>query len=170
MCTYKRWQYWNGGVWGGIMDMERWLQRHPHMGPYLPIEVAYDPHLLCGKFMWGQFMCGRWVVKLCYMSWSDGMSCKTLSQMCGSWYFPKFLWSEGSLTHIQCLLYVPGDPQWFHLEYGEALKAYWVLCGMTVLMYSRGGPGMFLEPIPKGSAWFPYTFLQAVDMWALKSI
>ena len=28
------------------------------------------------------------------------MSCKTWSQMCGSWYFPKFLLSEGSFTQM----------------------------------------------------------------------
>ena len=37
---------------------------------------------------------------ICYLSWSDGVPCKTWSQMCGSWYLPKFLLSEGSLTHM----------------------------------------------------------------------
>ena len=33
-----------------------------------------------------------------------------------------------------------------------------------------GGPEVFLEPVPKGFAWFPYAFFQTVDVWAFKSI
>ena len=29
---------------------------------------------------------------------------------------------------------------------------------------------MFLDPVPEGSAWFPYVFLWSVDVWAFKSI
>ena len=29
-----------------------------------------------------------------------GVSCKMLSQICGSCYFPKFLLSDGSFTHM----------------------------------------------------------------------
>ena len=32
------------------------------------------------------------------LSCSVGMSCSMLSQMCGSWYFPRFLFNVGSLT------------------------------------------------------------------------
>ena len=35
-----------------------------------------------------------------YVSWSSGVSCKTWSQMCGSWYLPKFLLSKWSFTQI----------------------------------------------------------------------
>ena len=38
------------------------------------------------------------LVKLSYLSWSAGVSCRTCSQNCGSWYFPRFLLSEGSFT------------------------------------------------------------------------
>ena len=34
------------------------------------------------------------LVKLSYLSWSAGVSCKTWSHMCWSWYFTKFLLSE----------------------------------------------------------------------------
>ena len=51
-------------------------------------------------------MCGvGWEVRLCYMSWSDGVSVN-LSQMCGSWYFPHFLLNEESLTHIYIVLFM----------------------------------------------------------------
>ena len=38
--------------------------------------------------------------KAVYLSWSNGVSCKTLSNMCRSWYFANFLLSEGSLMQI----------------------------------------------------------------------
>ena len=69
------------------------------MGQYLPIAVVHAPHLLYGKFLGGFGSC-KGVVMLCYLSQSEGVSCKTSSQMCGIWYFPKFLLSEGSLTQI----------------------------------------------------------------------
>ena len=47
---------------------------------------------------WGVHMWGGVDSELCYLSWSDGVSCKTWSQMCGSWYLPKFLLSEGILN------------------------------------------------------------------------
>ena len=68
------------------------------MGQYLPTEVACVPHLLYGKHVEGCGPCRMW--KSCYLNWSNGVSCKTLSHMCGSCYFPKFLLCEGSLTLI----------------------------------------------------------------------
>ena len=39
------------------------------------------------------------------------------------------------------------------------------------MVVNRGwGPKMFLEPVPKGSARFPYIFFWIVDVWAFKSI
>ena len=38
--------------------------------------------------------------ELCCLSWSYGVSCRTLSHVCGSWYMSKFLFSEGSLTFM----------------------------------------------------------------------
>ena len=40
---------------------------------------------------------GRWLEG---MSCSIGDACSMLSHMCGSWYFPKFLFKVGSLTHM----------------------------------------------------------------------
>ena len=88
--------------------------------------------------------------ELCYLSWSDDMSCKTWSQMCGSWYLPKFLLSEESLTHIlHCLFNISGEPLWFPVDYSKAVGVYWVSCGVTVLVYRGWGPKMFLEQSPK---------------------
>ena len=70
------------------------------MGPYLPVEVAHACPLLVVNLGGLVHEWGGWVVKLCYLNWSDDASCKTWSQMCGSWYFAKFLLSEGSLAHI----------------------------------------------------------------------
>ena len=65
--------------------------------------------------------------------------------------------------NIHGLLYVPGDPLWIPVKYGQAFRAY-------LVSYRGWDPKVFLEPVPKGSAWFPYVFLQTVDVWAFKSI
>ena len=62
------------------------------------IEVVCAPHLLYDVLL-GVHMQGV-DSELYYLSWSDGVSCKIWSQMCGSWYLPKFLMSEGSLFHM----------------------------------------------------------------------
>ena len=59
-------------------------------------EVALPPHYCMGVgfvHVWG-------LVKLTYLNWSAGESCRTWSHMCRSWYFPKFLLREGSFTQI----------------------------------------------------------------------
>ena len=39
------------------------------------------------------------------------------------------------------------------------------------MVVNRGwGPKMFLQPVPKGSARFPYIFFWTVDLWSFKSI
>ena len=40
------------------------------------------------------------------LSCSIGDACSMLSHMCSSWYFPKFLFRVGSLTHMNmtCLM------------------------------------------------------------------
>ena len=93
------------GVWGVYWDSGGWYGergRHPHTGKYLPIEVVHASHLLCGVLI-GEGSANVWgglVVKLCYLSWSDGISCNTSSHMCGRWYFLKFSLSERSLTQM----------------------------------------------------------------------
>ena len=59
------------------------------------------PPLYCVIYIWGRAMWGMvggFTTLLCYLTWRDGVSCNTLSHMCDSWYFPKFLLSDGSLT------------------------------------------------------------------------
>ena len=38
--------------------------------------------------------------RLGYLSCNVGVSCKMLSHICGSWYFPRFLFNEGSFTQM----------------------------------------------------------------------
>ena len=38
------------------------------------------------------------VMCIAHLRWSDGVFCRTSSQMCISWYFPIFLLRDGSLT------------------------------------------------------------------------
>ena len=39
-------------------------------------------------------------VRLDCLTCNADVSCKMLSQTCGNWYFPRFLLSKRSLTHI----------------------------------------------------------------------
>ena len=67
----------------------------PHIGPYLP-------QLRCAcplPIMWyGGWSIEGVMVVLSYLSHSDGVSWRTSSHMWGSWYFPRFLSRDGSLT------------------------------------------------------------------------
>ena len=135
-----------------------------------PNKVACAPHLLYGKPM-ERLVHEGGVVKLRYLSWSDGVSCKTSSHMCESWYFPKFLLREGSSTWIYMASFMfLVTTLWFPVNYGEALGAYWVSCTLAMVVFRGWGPQVFLESVPKGSAWFPYVFLRTVDVWAFKFI
>ena len=67
------------------------------MGQYLPNEVAHaSPTFIIGMDL--AHVGG--LVKLSHLSWNAGVSCKIGPHICGSWYFPKFLLSEGSFTQI----------------------------------------------------------------------
>ena len=39
-----------------------------------------------------------------------------------------------------------------------------------MVVYGGWGPKVLLDPVPKGSAWFLYVLLGAVDMWAAKPV
>ena len=74
------------------------MGRHPLTRDILTnIEVVHAPHLLCSTLVGGHML--RVDGELCFLNWSD-VSYKTWWQMCGTWYVPKFLLSEGSLTHM----------------------------------------------------------------------
>ena len=72
--------------------------------------------------------------------------------------------------NIHAPLYVPSDPLWLPVNYGEAFRAYWVSYRMAMVVYRGWGLEVLLEPVPEGSAWFLYVFLWTVDVCAFKSI
>ena len=72
----------------------------PQHGIYLPTLKLHVPPICHVVHCWWVHIWGLLVSELCCLSWSDGLSCKMWSQMCGSWYLPKFLLCEGSLTHM----------------------------------------------------------------------
>ena len=82
------------GVWGVKMDLESDRKAPPTWDILTNIEVVMWCIVGGGPYVGG--IDGE----LCYLSWSDGVSCKPWSQMCGSWYLSKFLLSEGSLNHM----------------------------------------------------------------------
>ena len=107
--------------------------------------------------IWGRKV--PWVgVKSCvYLRQSDGVCCKNfipyvwdlvLSQVPIEWWVINM--------NIHSLLYIPGDLLWLPINYGEAFGAYWVPYRMAMMVYRGWGPEVFLGPVPKGSAWFPY--------------
>ena len=105
VCTYHRWFHCNGGVreigalgcvgvrgvWGGIMDIESDGEGTSGMGPYLPNWSCITPICYVVHVLEGRSMCDLgWVVRLCFWSLSDGVSCKTCSQT-----FPSSCWVNG---------------------------------------------------------------------------
>ena len=108
---------------------------------------------------------------MCYLSCSDGVSCKASSDMCGSWYFLKFLLSDGSLTWMYMVTFVFLVTLCNTLStILKTLRVCWVSCGMAKVVYWGWGSKMFLKSVTKWSSWFPYVLLWAVDAWGLKPV
>ena len=85
--------------------------------PYLPNDYVCMPPLLGGAqvgLWWGGI--GKY-----YCRQKASISCSTPSQMCGSWYMPRFLF-RGVLTLMNMpslmVLVTPWDP----IHYGEVVK------------------------------------------------
>ena len=74
------------------------------------------------------------------------MSCNTPSHMCGSWFLPRFLFRGGSLTAVH------------PIHYGEVIQLDGMPWSLGMVRDWGGSPEMFLEPVPKISASFPYVF------------
>ena len=105
MCTYQRWHHWNGsvGVWGiWVLGVCRevygttGVKSEGTLHGTILINDVCAPHNSCRR-VFGPCM---GVVKLGYLSWRAGLSCRTGSHMCGCWYSPMFLLNEGSFTHM----------------------------------------------------------------------
>ena len=97
-------------------------------GPYLPIRWKFV-HSLCVP--WGAGPLRRVVAKG-YLRWSEGVSCRTSSQMWGSWYFPTFLLRDGSLRQIHMaslivLVMLHASLPTMEKHFGEACMYWWVV-------------------------------------------
>ena len=84
------------------------------------------------------------------MTCNAGVSCKVLSRICGNWYFPRFLLSEGSLTCINMaslmFLEEPCVLQCMILKHSG-------LGGCLIeLVYWRRGIDVFFDPFSQSSA------------------
>ena len=64
---------------------------------YFPIWRMWVCAPMCVRGMWLPYCV---VVTKSYLVWRAGVSCKTLSKMLDSWYFPRFLLRDGSLTQM----------------------------------------------------------------------
>ena len=71
---------------------------------------------------------GRMWVYHC--QWRASMCCRTSSQICGSWYLPRFLFRDGSLTDEHGLLYGPADTVELPVHDGEIVQFDGVTCGV----------------------------------------
>ena len=102
MSTYQRWYNLNGvwEVWGvrGVL----WGEGIPHGTTLTKLGLCMPPCILCdmGVGHWGGV-----VVVLSYLNHSDGGSWSASSHMWGSWYLPRFLLGDGSLTQM-CIAFL----------------------------------------------------------------
>ena len=79
---------------------------------------------------------------------SVGDACSRWCDMCGSWYFPKFLFNGGSCTHMNIAsLMVLGWAVDFLVYYAELVGVHGMACGGAVLMYGGGGLKMFFDSV-----------------------
>ena len=101
------WQYEGGGV------------EAPLGGPCLPMWCACGPPLREGEAQVGQEKrCGKWGY---HCRWRAGMSYNTLSQICGSWYLPRFL-------------YGPGDTLGLPIHYGKIIQLDGMTCDVSMVI------------------------------------
>ena len=77
-----------------------------------------------------------------------GVSCKMLSQMCGSLYCPKFLLSNGSFTSMNMVSFMFLEGLCFLVYDIEALWAEGMSCGTVVVVNGRGGLKVFYLILP----------------------
>ena len=91
----------------------------------------------------------RFVVKD-YLRWMVGETCRTSSQMLGSWYLPRFLLRDGLLTYEHCLFDGHGNFLHFPVYNGKTVYIYVMSCRLTMLVNGAEGPEMFFKPVSKG--------------------
>ena len=67
-------------------------------GPYLPMKDCYAPIWVWD--MHEEYQCRDGVDQVCYLSCSEGLSCRTSSHRWDRLYLPRFLLKEGSFTQM----------------------------------------------------------------------
>ena len=67
--------------------------------------------------------------------------------MCGSWYFPRFLFRGVLYMDEHSLLDGPGIAVDFLMHYVELVGVHGVSCGGALEVYGGGGPEMFLDSV-----------------------
>ena len=103
-----------------------------------------------------------------YFRCSEGVSCSTSFHMCDNWYFSRFLLRDGSFMQMYMasfmVLLTPCDSL-------SAMVKHSKLTGcplISQLMDREWGCKMLLQSVPKSPPRFPYVFLWAIPVRALK--
>ena len=69
--------------------------------------------------------------------------------MCGNWYFPLFLFNEGSLIQMNMAsLMFLALPCGFPVNYSETVWTDWMPCSVVMLVNGGWGPEVLLYPVP----------------------
>ena len=110
------------------------------------MEKACAPYMLCGP--WGRPMDSR---VMCVVTFDEvmGVSCKTTSHICISWYFPIFLLTDGSLTWMYMASFIVLVMPCASLPI-IVKQSTLIGCPMAWLCWymGEGVPEMFFQPIP----------------------
>ena len=112
---------------------ERW--RHPWEDHTYQADV-HVPLLVRG---WGPSETGEMWKGGYHCRWRASMSCSISSQMCGCWYFPRFLSRRGMLTDKHGLLYGPGDVLGLLIHGAETVQLDGMTCGVGMVINRGGG-------------------------------
>ena len=78
-----------------------------------------------------------------------GVSCSIPSQLCGSWYLPRFLLRGVIEADKHGLLYGPGDALGLPIYYGEAVKFDGMPCCVSMIINGEGALRCSLYLSPK---------------------
>ena len=134
-------------------------------------EVHVPPPWLVQRGWWREGVLLAVKGRLGYLSCNIGVSCRMLSHIYGNWYFPWFLFKEGSFTQINMASLVFLEVPWASLS--MMLKQ----SGLTgwpveLLCWWMGDEALRCSLIlsPKSPSRFSYVFIWTIDVRAFEMV
>ena len=99
-------------------------------------------------------LCQIWQIewpcyKIVYFNLNSRVFNRTSAHICGRWYFLVKGWIIN--VYVYSISYGSSEVLVIPFYYTEVVNCCSMTCGVTVVIYSRGGLDVLLEPLPKCS-------------------